>query len=224
MFFAITALGVSAVQIVIGIAIGMSLRKTRQRQRMNSDAPTRVEVRDQAGERPRASQPDKPSPPSDETSTQGHDRDGVIRSVPENSKEVESAAKDAAQPVTTSDRQPESEAPPHTITEPAKLPEEANRRRSPRRDFEFRQHVAPYHGGMLPGKASFREVECQDISSTGFSFLSSQIPDFNSVVVALGVAPRQVYLWAEIVNRFQLGDGPAPLYRIGCRFVGQVSQ
>jgi hypothetical protein len=83
--------------------------------------------------------------------------------------------------------------------------------------------VAPYFGGALPGRASFREVECHDISSTGFSFLSSQLPDFEAIVVALGVAPQLIYLQAQIVNRFQIDDGPAPMYRIGCRFTEQLN-
>ncbi|OYV83700.1 MAG: hypothetical protein B7Z73_15840, partial [Planctomycetia bacterium 21-64-5] len=103
------------------------------------------------------------------------------------------------------------------------VPSGPERRTSARRSFEFRQFVAPYHGGALPGKASFREVECHDISSTGFSFLSTQLPDFDSLVVALGAPPHLTYLQAHIINRFSVDDGVAPLYRIGCRFAGQVT-
>lgn len=98
----------------------------------------------------------------------------------------------------------------------------ANRRGAARRSFDFRQFVAPYNGGSLPNKATFREVACQDISATGFSFYSSQLPDFDSLVVALGVAPNLTYMTARIVNRAQVADDPAPMYRIGCRFSGRV--
>ena len=98
----------------------------------------------------------------------------------------------------------------------------ANRRTAPRRSFDYHQFVAPYNGGSLPGKATFREVACQDISSTGFSFYSSQLPDFDTLVVALGVAPNLTYMSARIVNRSQVADDPAPMYRIGCRFSGKV--
>jgi len=98
----------------------------------------------------------------------------------------------------------------------------SNRRRAARRSFDYRQFVAPYNGGSLPSKATFREVACQDISATGFSFYSSQLPDFDSLVVALGVAPNLTYMSARIVNRAQVADDPAPMYRIGCRFSGRV--
>ncbi len=98
----------------------------------------------------------------------------------------------------------------------------ANRRGAARRAFDYRQFVAPYNGGSLPSKATFREVTCQDISATGFSFYSSQLPDFDSLVVALGVSPNVTYMSARIVNRAQVADDPAPMYRIGCRFSGKV--
>lgn len=104
----------------------------------------------------------------------------------------------------------------------APAPSGMDRRRAMRRPFNFRQCVAPYRGGELPSKAVFREVSCQDISSTGFSFLSPQLPDFDSLVVALGVSPNLTYMTANIVGRFQVDDSPAPLYRIGCRFSGRV--
>lgn len=102
------------------------------------------------------------------------------------------------------------------------VPNGANRRVAARRSFDYRQFVAPYNGGSLPSKATFREVTCQDISATGFSFYSSQLPDFDGLVVALGVAPNLTYMTARIVNRSQVADDPAPMYRIGCRFSGRV--
>jgi diguanylate cyclase (GGDEF)-like protein len=105
---------------------------------------------------------------------------------------------------------------------PIAAPTGIDRRCAVRRPFNYRQCVAPYRGGELPSKAVFREVSCQDISSTGFSFLSPQLPDFDSLVVALGVSPNLTYMTANIVGRFQLADAPAPLYRIGCRFSGRV--
>ena len=82
--------------------------------------------------------------------------------------------------------------------EVAKAPEAkvrgSDRRVSLRLRFPHKQYVAPYHGGCLPSRVSFKEVACQDISATGFSFLSSQPPDFESLVVALGVPPNLTYM------------------------------
>jgi hypothetical protein len=99
----------------------------------------------------------------------------------------------------------------------------SDRRVSLRLRFPHKQYVAPYHGGCLPSRVSFKEVACQDISATGFSFLSSQPPDFESLVVALGVAPNLTYMTARVVNRIRIADDPAPLYRIGCRFSGRLT-
>jgi hypothetical protein len=99
----------------------------------------------------------------------------------------------------------------------------SDRRVSTRLRFPHKQYVAPYHGGCLPSRVSFKEVACQDISSTCFSFLSSQPPDFESLVVALGVAPNVTYMTARVINRVRIADHPAPLYRIGCRFSGRLT-
>lgn len=225
MFFAITALAVSAIQIAVGIAIGLALRKQRQR-RLAACGP--ADFNDTLPvEWPTAEGDGQLSADSAASFTTEADSmtDGLSR--PESATELRRTSSATPAPVgkpaaATRDaaKKQSKKAAPESVDKPP----QKNRRMSPRRPFQYRQQVAPYHGGLLPGKASFREVECQDISSTGFSFLSSQLPDFDSIVVALGVAPQQVYLWAHIVSRFPLNDGPAPLYRIGCRFVGPVNQ
>lgn len=99
----------------------------------------------------------------------------------------------------------------------------SDRRVFVRRCFPHKQFVAPYRGACLPSPNLFREVTCQDVSAAGFSFLASQVPDFESLVVALGVAPDVTYMTARVVNRIKIADDPAPLYRIGCRFSGRIS-
>lgn len=217
MFFAITALGVSAIQIAIGIAIGLALRKQRQRRLAAEDeafSSDTLPVEWSAAEQDEGLPPDVSTPQTSES-------DQMARGAPRRERAAAGAA--VAIPPAKSGAGREA-LKGKTSPEPDGKPTEKNRRKSPRRPFQYRQQVAPYHGGTLPGKASFREVECQDISSTGFSFLSSQLPDFDSIVVALGVAPQQVHIWAHIVSRSPVDDGPAPLYRIGCRFVGPVNQ
>lgn len=110
---------------------------------------------------------------------------------------------------------------------PIELPEAAirgtDRRTVVRLRFPHKQFVAPYHGGCIPSRASFKEVVCRDISEQGFSFLATCPPDFEMLVVALGVPPELTYMTARIVNRVRVSDGPIPLYRIGCRFTGRLS-
>lgn len=99
----------------------------------------------------------------------------------------------------------------------------ADRRAVVRLRFPHKQFVAPYHGGCIPSRASFKEVVCRDISEQGFSFLATCPPDFEMLVVALGVPPNLTYMTARIANRMRVSDGPIPLYRIGCRFTGRLS-
>lgn len=99
----------------------------------------------------------------------------------------------------------------------------ADRRGAVRLRFPHKQFVAPYHGGCIPSRASFKEVVCRDLSEQGFSFLATCPPDFEMLVVALGVAPNLTYMTARIANRIRVSDGPMPLYRIGCRFTGRLS-
>lgn len=249
MYFAIIALIASLVQIVIGVGIGISMAKQRSRERSAGPSRLRVAPRPAASADQHVDdalsaggQPTALASQGDETH-----RSGAISTFPENSRHRvvgdgstpladqrggPGVAADNRSPIAANSNlrqiQPAEQAGAsiNTIPEiprPPDVPSGRDRRVATRRAFDYRQFVAPYHGGALPGKASFREVECQDISSTGFSFLSSQLPDFDSLVVALGVMPHLMYVQAHIVNRFQIADGPAPLYRIGCRFSGQVN-
>lgn len=251
MFFAITALIVSAVQIVIGVAIGISVTRHRRREAEEATPPATQSERlavsaERAKKAPAAASPaaTAPQPKAPATSAADAERDNP-RSIAAR-RQPDESAQDKRQQTDPSGRAPDAKrsladrdrtAPRNAQADPGDTavallcetpdavatPSGRERRIATRRIFDYRQFVAPYQGGSLPGKASFREVECQDISATGFSFLSSQLPDFDSLVVALGVAPHMIYVRALIVNRFQIDDGAAPLYRIGCRFAEQVN-
>ena len=97
----------------------------------------------------------------------------------------------------------------------------ADRRAVVRLSFPHRQLIAPYYGGCLPTRASFKEVLCCDISQHGFSFVAASAPDFDRVIVALGILPELTYMTARVTSRILLLDGP--LYRIGCRFTGRLN-
>lgn len=111
----------------------------------------------------------------------------------------------------------------HPIELPDMTLRGSDRRAAVRLRFPHKQFVAPYHGGCIPSRASFKEVVCRDLSEQGFSFLATCPPDFEMLVVALGVAPNLTYMTARIVNRIRVSDGPMPLYRVGCRFTGRLS-
>ena len=96
-----------------------------------------------------------------------------------------------------------------------------DRRASNRRPYNCPQLVAPYDGRSLPAQAAFRLVDCQDISPSGFSFLSESVPDYQYLVIALGIVPF-AFFSAEIVRVEQLPGPAAESIRVGCRFLQRI--
>ncbi len=97
----------------------------------------------------------------------------------------------------------------------------SERRDGERGDYICQQLVAPYSGGPLPDQAEFRHVECRDLSTTGFSFMSDAVPDTDRLVIALGRVPFRFFI-AQVVNHKPEMAGGKPSYRIGCRFCQRV--
>lgn len=110
---------------------------------------------------------------------------------------------------------------------PGAEPRGADRRAVVRRRFPHKQYIAPYLGGCLPSRASFKEVVCRDLSEQGFSFLASSAPDFDCVVVALGVSPDLIHMTAlhdgaSGESGPRLG-GAASALSDQCRFTGRLN-
>lgn len=98
----------------------------------------------------------------------------------------------------------------------------SNRRNHARRPFPTHQYVAPYVEGKLPALSEFYQVQCHDISPTGFSYLLSKPADHQSIVVALGSPPNVTYLTARVMHSTMTHSGGAPMFLIGCRFTGRI--
>lgn len=96
-------------------------------------------------------------------------------------------------------------------------------RESRRYAFSSRQRVAPYLNGVLPTSSKFVEVECEDLSSTGFSFLFPHKPHYDQVAVAFGSPEDPFYRIAAIRNCTQIGTPENPMFRIGCVFTDRIS-
>ena len=92
------------------------------------------------------------------------------------------------------------------------------RRTSNRRPYACPQLLAPYDGQSLPSQASFRLVDCQDISPDGFSFLSASEPEGRYVIIALGQVPFSFFS-AEIVRVERLAGPMDEQLRVHCRFL-----
>jgi PAS domain S-box-containing protein len=97
------------------------------------------------------------------------------------------------------------------------------RRKRPRRAFNFLQRIAPMVGDKLPDRRRFHTIHCQDISSAGFSFLAADPPAHHSYVVALGTAAVTIYLTANIIHVTAVIRDDKTQYLVGCQYVGRAN-
>jgi len=96
------------------------------------------------------------------------------------------------------------------------------RRRSPRREYPYRQRIAPCRGGSLPAPEDFIEVVCRDISAGGFSFLVEKPPNFKDLVIALGTPPHVTHLAAEVRRVVEMEADGEKQFLVGCQFRGRL--
>jgi len=127
-------------------------------------------------------------------------------------------------------------------------PREDDQRRRRRQSFPVKQWIAPRVGPEFPHDSEFVEVLCHDLTSEGFSFFLDDLPDFESLVAALGRPPKLVYVAAAVVHAsevllyssgkiepmrgrarhvsYEAPDGAigTPTILVGCRFVDKIAR
>jgi PAS domain S-box-containing protein len=96
-------------------------------------------------------------------------------------------------------------------------------RSSPRRDYRYRQKIAPMVDGLRPSKRSFFEVVCKDISAGGISFFMNRLPDFDTLVLALGNEPAVSHFTARVMRVARVEEEGRIRYLVGCRFLGRIN-
>ncbi|MCR4412451.1 MAG: PAS domain S-box protein [Thermoguttaceae bacterium] len=96
-------------------------------------------------------------------------------------------------------------------------------RSSPRRDYRYRQKIAPMVDGLRPSKRSFFEVVCRDISAGGISFYMNRLPDFDTLVLALGNEPAVSHFTARVMRVARVEEEGRIRYLVGCRFLGRIN-
>lgn len=84
------------------------------------------------------------------------------------------------------------------------------------------QRIAPFVDGHFPEPGMFREIDCEELSAVAFTFLSSDPPEFDKVLVALGDSADCAYATAMVHECRSIGTESAPMYRIACRFTAPV--
>ncbi len=96
-----------------------------------------------------------------------------------------------------------------------------DRRREKRMPFPYVQLLAPFDGENLPLQSEFRHVQCCDISTRGFSYFDSPLPNYRHVVILFGKIPFRIFT-AE-VQRVQPTATP-DVYIIGCRIASRLNK
>lgn len=99
----------------------------------------------------------------------------------------------------------------------------SDRRSRERHSFPTVQMLAPYIGDRLPERHEFREIHCQNISTSGLAYIADEPPQYNRVVIALSTALTMKYVAASIVHVRQLEGSERPRWIIGCRFIDRVN-
>jgi hypothetical protein len=96
-----------------------------------------------------------------------------------------------------------------------------DQRAAARRPFECQQLLAPFDTVRLPNQSEFRSALCQDLSESGFSFVSPEKVDFDYLVVALGKVPFKFFT-AQVQNQSRVRMRGRMVYRVGCRLTGRI--
>jgi hypothetical protein len=96
-------------------------------------------------------------------------------------------------------------------------------RKSERHVFAQRQWLAFYGHDGVPHEESFREVDCCNLSTSGFAFITHEMPENDRLCVRLGGAGGYVFLSALTVHCTIVETPAGPAFKIGCRFTGRSS-
>lgn len=137
----------------------------------------------------------------------------------------------------------------HKLSASAMADGNSERRTQERRAFSIWQRIAPSDGRGCPDQSQFFEVQCHDLTQSGFSFLVTRRPSFDRLVAEFGVPPDLIYVAAQILHysrvlvhpdgrvervRRHVDDDPRdaedpagasrPVHKIlvGCRFLRRV--
>ena len=95
-------------------------------------------------------------------------------------------------------------------------------RSGPRHEFPYVQKVAPMVGGKLPSAEKFFPVRCRNVSGGGIAVVLDSPPDFDQLVIALGVSPSVRHVTARVVRTERFEENGWTRYLVGCQFIGRV--
>lgn len=97
------------------------------------------------------------------------------------------------------------------------------RRGRQRRPYPYDQYVAPFLDGDLPPPEEFERVRCHDLSTGGFSYLTTRLPNHDMIVAAFGTPPCFTYLTAQIRYAKRVTQKGTSMFQVGCQFLGRIA-
>ena len=109
----------------------------------------------------------------------------------------------------------------HSVLESERRRDLADRRGGRRHAYRCLQLIAPAHEARLPDKSEFRQVQCVDLSSSGFAYLATEEPPSDRLIVVLGLEPF-ICLLADVVRQEEVVHEGQRMHRVACRFSGRV--
>jgi hypothetical protein len=109
----------------------------------------------------------------------------------------------------------------HSVLEAERRRDLDERRGGRRHPYRCLQLIAPAREARLPNKSEFRQVQCVDLSSSGLSYLSTEIPPSDRLIVVLRLDPFMCLL-AEVVRHEELVHEGQMMHRVACRFSGRI--
>ncbi len=132
----------------------------------------------------------------------------------------------------------------HQLSGSLQQDETTDRRGNRRQVFQAINRIALRRGTDVPDESEFFEVQCHDLTGSGFSFFLPSQPNFDSLVAAFGIPPSVIYLDAEVSHYDDVLVHPSgliervehagrqdadvqaatPMVMVGCRFVRRLTK
>lgn len=103
-------------------------------------------------------------------------------------------------------------------------PNGAEKRSSPRREYNYMQRIAPLIDNHIPGEDEFHNVACCDISAGGFSYYLETPPHYDELVISLGTPPNDRKVIAKVVRIVKKDLNGQTMHQIGCQFIGRMNK
>jgi hypothetical protein len=94
-------------------------------------------------------------------------------------------------------------------------------RRDERRSFPYVQMLAPFDGRNMPAPEMFRQINCHDISGKSLTFFAPAPPNFDHLVLALGLAPF-IFIAGRLSHFIPIDEGDQIHYLVDCKFLKRI--